>query len=161
MQIRRAQEKDVERVLALLSQVLELHAALRPDIFIPGTTKYSRAELLEIFRDDRRPVFVAVDDADSVVGYAFCVLESQPRTINRLPFDSLYVDDLCVDAPFRGQGVASLLFERVKEEAAARGCYQIALNVWEGNDAALAFYRKMGFKPERTRMEFILPRNDQ
>ena len=61
MQIRRAQEKDAERVLALLSQVLELHAALRPDIFVSGTTKYSRAELLEIFRDDRRPVFVAVD----------------------------------------------------------------------------------------------------
>ena len=129
MQIRRAQEKDAERVLALLSQVLELHAALRPDIFVSGTTKYSRAELLEIFRDDRRPVFVAVDEN--------------------------------VDAPFRGQGIAGLLFERVKEEATARGCYEITLNVWEGNDAALAFYRKKGFAPEKTKMEFILPRDDK
>ncbi len=161
MQIRRAQEKDAERVLALLSQVLELHAALRPDIFISGTTKYSRAELLEIFRDDSRPVFVAVDENDSVVGYAFCVLESQPRSVNMVPFDSIYIDDLCVDAPFRGQGVASLLFERVKEEATARGCYEITLNVWEGNDAALAFYRKKGFAPEKTKMEFILPRDEK
>ena len=42
MQIRRAQEKDAERVLALLSQVLELHAALafyRKKGFAPEKTK--------------------------------------------------------------------------------------------------------------------------
>ena len=156
MQIRRAQEKDAERVLALLSQVLELHAALRPDIFVSGTTKYSRDELLEIFRDDRRPVFVAVDENDSVVGYAFCVLESQPQSVNMVPFDSIYIDDLCVDAPFRGQGIAGLLFERVKEEATARGCYEITLNVWEGNAPALSFYRNMDMQVQKTTMEIIL-----
>ena len=45
MTIRRARETDIPKVLKLLSQVLELHAAIRPDIFIPGTTKYTREEL--------------------------------------------------------------------------------------------------------------------
>ena len=36
----------------LLSEVLELHAKLRPDIFISGTTKYTREELTNIFQND-------------------------------------------------------------------------------------------------------------
>lgn len=41
MQIRRAQVKDVPAIMKLLSQVLEIHASICPDIFIPGTTKYT------------------------------------------------------------------------------------------------------------------------
>ena len=40
MIIRKAKEKDIPRILELLEQVLQIHADIRPDIFIPGTTKY-------------------------------------------------------------------------------------------------------------------------
>ena len=39
MNIRRANEKDIPRLVELLEQVLQIHADIRPDIFIPG--KYS------------------------------------------------------------------------------------------------------------------------
>ena len=45
MTIRRANEKDIPRIIDLLGQVLQIHAEIRPDIFIPGTTKYTDAEL--------------------------------------------------------------------------------------------------------------------
>ena len=45
MNIRRAQEKDIPRLIELLEQVLLIHADIRPDIFIPGTTKYTNEEL--------------------------------------------------------------------------------------------------------------------
>ena len=38
MNIRRANEKDIPRLVELLEQVLQIHADIRPDIFIPGTT---------------------------------------------------------------------------------------------------------------------------
>ena len=41
MRIRRAEEKDIPRLHELLGQVLQIHADIRPDIFIPGTTKYT------------------------------------------------------------------------------------------------------------------------
>ena len=44
MYIRRAIEKDIDRILELLSQVLEVHANARPDIFISGKTKYTNDE---------------------------------------------------------------------------------------------------------------------
>ena len=48
MNIRRAQIKDIDKINDLLSQVLEIHADIRPDLFIHGTTKYTRDELLKL-----------------------------------------------------------------------------------------------------------------
>ena len=45
MTIRKAEEKDIPRMIELLGQVLQIHADIRPDIFIPGTTKYTVSEL--------------------------------------------------------------------------------------------------------------------
>ena len=39
MNIRRATKKDIPRIMELLGQVLQIHADIRPDIFIPETTK--------------------------------------------------------------------------------------------------------------------------
>ena len=156
MNIRRAEEKDIERIMVLLSQVLEVHAAIWPDYFISGTTKYSREELAEIIHDDLRPIYAAVDENDTVAGYAFCAIKQQPAHANLVQFKSFYIDDLCVDEKKRGQHIASRLFEFVKEEARRIGCYAVTLNVWEGNRAAKSFYDSMGFKPRNTTMEYIL-----
>ena len=158
MIIRNAQTKDIPGVLRILRQVLEIHAAIRPDIFISGTTKYTAEDLVAIFSAEDRLTFVAVDNADTVLGYAFCVLQRQPDAANLVPFTSLYIDDLCVDAAARGRHIGTALFERVKTEAKARSCYEITLNVWEGNDAAKRFYETLGMQPKETRMEFIIDR---
>ena len=52
MNIRRASEKDIDSLIKLLQEVLEIHAAIRPDIFISGTTKYTRSDLLEKLAND-------------------------------------------------------------------------------------------------------------
>ena len=156
MNIRRAVAGDVPRVLELLSQVLEIHAQIRPDIFVPGTTKYSAKELEEIFQDESRPVYVAADEEDKVLGYAFCVIRQQPASENMVPFTSIYIDDLCVDASARRMRVGQQLFAHVLAQAKELGCYEVTLNVWEGNDAAKRFYENMGMKPQKTQMELII-----
>ncbi|MBE6017767.1 MAG: GNAT family N-acetyltransferase [Lachnospiraceae bacterium] len=154
--IRRAENKDIPRLIDLLHEVLELHAGIRPDIFIPGTTKYTPGELEEILKDENKPVYVAVNDEDRVIGYAFCMIQSQPFTNTMVPFQSLFIDDLCVDSSARGQHIGEKLFEHVKEEARRLGCYEVTLNVWTGNDAAERFYEKMGMKTKERQMELIL-----
>ena len=139
MNIRRARLGDADRIIELLGQVLELHAHIRPDIFISGTTKYTIDELKEIIADDTRPIYVAVDSNNEVMGYAFCILKEQPFSTNMVPFTSMFIDDLCVDQRFRDQHVGTRLFEYVKKEAKHLGCYEISLNVWEGNAPALSF----------------------
>ncbi len=155
MLIRKANFNDAERVLALLSQVLEIHAKIRPDIFIPGSTKYTSDDLYAIFRDETSPVYVA-EDGGAVVGYAFCRVREPKASRHVIPKKSVMIDDLCVDERYRGQGVGEALFDHVKNEARRLGCAEIILAVWEGNDRARRFYDKMGMKPKETIMEYPL-----
>ncbi|MBO4433221.1 MAG: GNAT family N-acetyltransferase [Clostridia bacterium] len=155
MEIRRANENDIKEILRLLSQVLEIHAGIRPDIFIPGTTKYTEAQLLLIIKDENRPVFVA-KEGNRLLGYAFCVIEKPAFETTMKPIKSLYIDDLCVDESARGGGVGKALFEFVKNKAKELGLGEITLAVWEGNDNARAFYEKMGMTPKETIMEIKL-----
>ena len=74
----------------------------------------------------------------------------------RIKKAALFIDDLCVDESCRGMHIGQKLFDYVKDQAKALGCYEITLNVWEGNDAARGFYENLGLKPKETQMEYIL-----
>ena len=71
MIIRKAKEKDIPRIIELLGQVLQIHADIRPDIFIPGTTKYTVEELTELLKNKEKPIYVAVNESDVCVGMPF------------------------------------------------------------------------------------------
>lgn len=154
--IRRAEVKDIERINALLQQVLTVHANGRPDIFIAGTTKYTNEELAEIVKDDSKPIFVSTDENDIVLGYAFCVFEEVKNCNNMYDMKTLYIDDICVDEESRGKHVATGLFEYVKQFAKESDCYRVTLNVWDCNPTAMKFYQKMGMKPLKVAMETVL-----
>lgn len=159
--VRRANENDIPRVLALLSQVLEVHARIRPDIFISGTTKYGAEELKAMFRDETKPVYVAQDENGNVTGYVMCRLREPPFSSTMAPRKTLYIDDLCVDENVRGKHIGEALFRYAAAQAQKLGCYDVTLNVWEGNDAAKGFYEKMGMRPRETQMELILPADEK
>ena len=82
----KSKRKRYPRLIELLEQVLQIHADIRPDIFIPGTTKYTEDELKEMLKDDTKPVYVAADENDVCLGYAFCQLKQQPFSNNMVPF---------------------------------------------------------------------------
>ena len=156
LNIRRATLNDTQAVLDLLSQVLEVHAVIRPDLFISGTRKYTEEELHDIFQDENRPVFVAEDADGKVIGYCFCILQEVDHSNNLRESRTLFIDDICVDEYSRGQHVGHALTDYVTEFARKQGCYDITLYVWEGNDQAMAFYRKLGFGVRKCVMEKIL-----
>ena len=153
--IRQAKEKDIPSILNLLAQVLEVHAVIRPDLFISGTTKYTTEELKEILTNKNRPVFVA-EENNEVLGYCFCILKQTEHSNMKRDSRTLYIDDLCVDEKNRGKHIGRMLTEYVIAFAREIGCYDITLNVWEGNDSALGFYRRNGFSIRKTMLERIL-----
>ena len=153
MEIRPATVNDIDRLLDLLSQVLEVHAKLRPDLFVSGTTKYSRSDLEEMLKDENRPVYVATVD-NYVVGYMMCQIRIP--TSNMYPNKIFHLDDICVDEKCRQKGIGRALYQKVVELAKENDCYEITLNVWPGNEAALKFYEKMGLKTRSIIMESII-----
>lgn len=153
-ELRKACPKDIKRIIELLHQVNMVHHVIRPDLFKPYTTKYNEQELLAILDDDSKPIFV-YDDGE-VKGYAFCQLSEVKDNLLLQDNKTLYIDDICVDEQARGQHVGKALYEHVRDYAQSIGCHNITLNVWEGNDPALSFYKNMGMKVQKTTMEIIL-----
>ena len=156
MKVRRAENKDIEKILDLLIQVDMVHHNGRPDIFKGPVTKYTGEQLEDIIKDDNRPVFVCVDDDDKVLGHAFCMHQQIQDHKLLTDIKTLYIDDICVDETARGKGVGRMLYEHVKEYAIEKGFYNITLNVWECNPTAIKFYESMGLKPQKIGMETIL-----
>lgn len=140
----------------LLGQVLRVHHNGRPDLFLPEGRKYTRPELIDIIADASRPVFVCTNENDTVVAYAFCMIENYAGSTSHTPIRTLYVDDICVDENARGKHLGSALYEYVIDYARKEGFYNVTLNVWTSNPGAVAFYEAMGMTPYRIGMETVL-----
>lgn len=155
MEIRFAQIQDVPGILELLKQVGKVHHNLRPDLFRENAQKYSASGVLALLEDFDTPIFVAVEN-EKVLGYCFCQLqrvEKDPVLVDR---ESLYIDDLCVEETCRGQQIGKQLYETVCKYARQRKCYNVTLNVYADNAAALKFYEKCGLSKQKIGMEYIL-----
>lgn len=156
MNIRRAAEADMNGINKLLNQVLMVHYNGRPDLFKANVKKYTDAELLEIIKDDSRPIFVAVNEEGEVLGYAFCAFIQHKNNNILTDIKTLYIDDLCVDEEKRGQHIGTRLYEYVVSFARESGCYNLTLNVWSCNESAMKFYERCGLAPQKIGMEKIL-----
>jgi len=156
MNIRRACLKDMDGINNLLMQVCLVHHKGRPDLFKYGAKKYTDAELSDIIKDDLRPILVATDEKDQVLGYAFCIFQQHINNNILTDVKTLYIDDLCVDENLRGQHIGKKLYDAVLSFAKDHGCYNVTLNVWSLNEPAMKFYESCGLKPQKIGMETIL-----
>ena len=149
--IRKANTEDIKALTKLLYQADAVHNGIRPDLFKSDTPKYNDQELEAIINDNSKPIFV-YDDGE-VVGHAFCQITEVKNHRLLQDIKTLYIDDICVDEAVRGKHIGKALFEYVRDYARSIGCNNITLNVWEGNDSAMAFYKNMGMKVQKTGME--------
>ncbi len=159
MVIRRAEKEDIHGLNKLLHQVLMVHHNGRPDLFKPDAKKYTDEELGRIITDDKTPIFVAVDEEapeGEILGYAFCIFQQHIGNNILTDVKTLYIDDLCVDEEKRGLHIGRTLYEYVLAFATEQGCYNVTLNVWSCNEAAMKFYEACGLMPQKVGMEKIL-----
>ncbi len=155
MDIRFAEAKDVTGILALLRQVGGVHHRGRPDLFRKGAQKYGASQVLSMLDSSKTPIFVAVAD-DKVLGYGFCQVKTyacDPVMVDRT---EIYIDDICVDEKSRGKGIGTAIYEEIVRYAKMRRADEITLNVWCCNPSAVAFYEKLGLKPQKITMEVKL-----
>ena len=153
--VRFASEKDIPKMGDLLCQVDLVHHKGRPDIFKVGR-KYSDDELKVLLQDASRPILVAVDEHDEVMGYCFCIFQQHVDNSVLTDIKTLYIDDLCVDEALRGKHIGKELYQTAVELAKREGCYNLTLNVWSCNPSALRFYEACGLVPQKIGMELVL-----
>jgi len=79
---------------------------------------------------------LVLDRDDELVGY--CILS--------VAAGEAHILNLCVDPGFRGLGYGDRLLEEVLDRAKSAGVKQVFLEVRPSNLAAMALYRKKGFR---------------
>ncbi|WP_375394157.1 GNAT family N-acetyltransferase [uncultured Sphingomonas sp.] len=98
--------------------------------------------LMRDFRDPAIHFHLAVE-GDSVAGYA--KLGDSYLHAGLAPPGTLQLMQIYVASGWHGKGVAHALMDWATASARDRGANALVLTVWEGNDRALAFYRRLGF----------------
>jgi GNAT superfamily N-acetyltransferase len=63
-----------------------------------------------------------------------------------------HVDILVVAPEAEGQGVGRALLESVEQWARDHHCLEVVLDVFSGNEAAMAFYERCGYRPDHVRL---------
>lgn len=154
MSIHPAKTTDIRAILNLLEEILTVHHQARPDIFKATGSKYTSQELEQIIINSNQIIFV-YEEEGQILGHLFCqVQELHSNTLE--PIKTLFIDDLCVASTARGHGVGQQLLDFSKQYAREQGCYNLTLDVWTDNAAAVRFYQRAGLQSQKIRMEEIL-----
>lgn len=132
---------DREAVNVLARQIHEQHVSWRPDIYRMPEELYPEDRFLQEVRE--RNLYVA-KVGEVIVGYVLLKIRhyDAPGLVYR---KVMLIDEICVDADFRNQGLGTRMMQDVHALARAFGCTDLQLGVYPQNDAAVEFYQKCGF----------------
>lgn len=142
--IRKAAAEDALALAGLLREMAETGWFAHVNAETPEETQERVARHMDLnLADDSHSVYVAVDEAGAVLGFA---------AVHWLPYLILsgpegYVSELFVREAGRGQGIGGRLLEAVKEEGQGRGCARLSLLNNETRESYLrGFYQKQGWE---------------
>lgn len=132
--------EDTWAINALAREVHAMHVAWRPDIYEMVDNLYTEERVSTAIKC--RELYTAKID-NTVIGYVSVKARKYewPGVVKR---KVMFVDELCVSQPFRGQGIGKAMMEDVKALARAFGCTDLQLGVYPQNDTAVSFYQKCG-----------------
>ena len=109
------------------------------------------------------PVAVSENEKDPDIAYCMFVYTlNKDMDVNKYsavsPDIASFVIKSCLELQSENDFYSSmqLVTDYIREYAKELGCYEVTLNVWEGNDSAKAFSEKCGMKVQKTYMEKIL-----
>ncbi len=135
--IRRAEERDLPRILELYQQL-----ALGDEPATPGRWQ----EYLPLFRRIQSdPVQrLVVLEADGRVMGTLVLVIVQNLSHGGKPWAE--VENVVTDESVRGKGCGRLLMEYAEREARAAGCYKLQLQShWDRKETAHGFYERLGY----------------
>ena len=150
--IREATLQDYIGLCELFAEIDALHAQALPQVFqtVDGPAR-SRAYLRSLLDGADSALFVA-DQGGRLVGMVDVRIQSAPDIPIMVPRRYAVIDAIVVREAHRRSGIGRALMERAHEWVRAQGVDEIALNVWEFNAGAIAFYEGLRYTTVLRRM---------
>lgn len=136
--IREAGKKDVEGIMEIYNDAVRNTTAIWNEIEVDAL---NRSAWLEERQGSGYPVIVAVDEADTVLGYAsfgdWRAWDGYRYTVEH----SVYIHKNC-----RSQGVGTRLMLALIERAGSMGKHIMVAGIEAGNRASIMLHEKLGFQ---------------
>ncbi len=126
------------------AQYTKIISSAQIDYMLAG--RYTPEPLrLYLNSDDRWLMLLRTDS--QAVGYCSYALTENPGKMEPPEINprKMRLEQLYLLPEYHSQGLGRLMLRHVEEQARARGCRTLVLQVNKRNDIAVAFYRKSGF----------------
>ena len=145
MEILKATPEHAEEITLLNDAVQKIHAEHHPELFKYPT---DASEVEGFFRNqiaaDGNSIFIARADSRTV-GYVWCTIKRKRENPFKYGRETIYIHQISVYPEYRRKGVGRKLMEAVESLAKQKGICRLALDSWEFNGEAHAFFERLGF----------------
>ena len=132
MQIRRADENDIDEISELIADFRVTLAGFR-GLNGERNLESARKEFME-YMEKGYPIYVAIEDS-KIVGYLVCRIED----------DVVWAESLYVLPEYRRKGIGTALYEKAEEIAESLGSDTVYNWVHPNNNAIISFLKKRGY----------------
>ncbi|MEI9937132.1 MAG: GNAT family N-acetyltransferase [Pseudomonadota bacterium] len=150
--VRAATLGDYDGMRALLAEVDELHRLNMPWLFQTPTTEARSKDFFEDLLGGENSTVLVADAGPEIVGVATALTRTSPDFAVFVSQSWGVLDNIAVSKSWRRRGVGTALIHDAERWVRVRGARWIELGVYEFNDDARAFYRKLGYLPISTKL---------
>ena len=144
LNIRPLQQADFEAVNGLFEQVDRIHREWYPRRFRKAEPSREASYLEGLITDPQTDLLVAVWEGQ-VAGMLLLFEKTFRDHPLIIPQTFALLDVIVVDEAFRRKGIGQALFAEAKSWAKARNLDRLEIHVYDKNQQALSFYKKLGF----------------
>ena len=153
MKIKPAAINDFEEINRLIEIADKLHREAFPEMFVkPKGPVRERAYIEKLINDQKTGFFLAELDGELMGLIQGTIWESPAIPIMSNEQYGM-IENLVVMSEYRRKGVGKELFNKLNDWFVSNGIYDIRLNVFEFNQEAISFYKKLGFLNYSRRMK--------
>jgi GNAT superfamily N-acetyltransferase len=138
MPLRRATRDDLDTIIDLIHGLADYERE-------PGAVKLDRDEFARHLFGPRPYAEVILAETESGESAGFALFFHNFSTWAGKP--GIYLEDLFVRPPFRGQGHGRALLAELARLAVERGCARLEWSVLDWNEPSIAFYKALGAVP--------------
>lgn len=144
MEIKIVETMDENLLARLNHDVQEIHNIIEPDIFKP----FSADNMAMLFKSllGTEDINAYVAEVDSVpAGYMILSHKHFEENFFKFAHSVLYIDQICVEADYKGMGIGKALVDFAKAYAKHHQIHRIEMNYWTKNKNSGEFFRSQGF----------------
>ena len=145
MTIQRLDHDQLSAILPLLEQVHGLHCAAEPHRYRAFLGRVDVLNWLEAWVETSQVRILISGTPDAPTGYLAYAVIRKPQSVIRPAQHYAVLEHICVDAPYRGQGIGHQLIAEMRKRLCTEGVARIRATYAAWNEASAALLASEGF----------------